>query len=41
MEWTPIDSENLSVGEVLAANFKIGSPNFRVSKIIEKYDFYL
>lgn len=29
MEWIPIDPENLPVGEVLAANFKVGSLDYR------------
>lgn len=29
MEWIPIDPENLPVGEVLAANFKVGSFGYR------------
>lgn len=29
MIWIPIDPENLPVGEVLAANFEVGSNNYR------------
>lgn len=29
MIWIPIDPENLPVGEVLAANFKVGSYGYR------------
>jgi len=29
MEWIPIDPDKLPVGEVLAANFKVGSLDYR------------